>query len=542
MDNPGPIVAPAAATRFDVWRWLRVSPAILLVALATCFFVVRNVHGWTFLPFGDEAGHLLGALALHHGDILYRDYIDAHGPVVFMLTQFYGAVAGWHDLTYARLISSVLAFVGGLCVIFSPALRGVLPRLWAAALYFGLLAVVWVLQALYMDNYHSIAGAFVVIGLAVFVVPAWIGRASGAGAFICGVCFALTAFSAYSYAPGVVVLALSAMVPDAGIWVSGAGGAAFRRMGLTLLGGAMAGSAAVLIWLAVFGDVVGFAVFHIVGNQVYYAHYLWFAWTNFVRSFYPPVGPATLVHLMAVACFALALGIYLAAVARWSRAGVASAAGVLVGFGGIALLNARGSAIFQDGTFLMAAIGAACLAVPYALGRLELSRGLAWAWAATGLVGLVIMGAELTGRDAVATPSGYTRAQIVAVPPYHYGVEDNAVMDEIRRVVRPDERILVLVYDPIVPLSAGRLPMLKYHEYLPWEADYAKAPWFGRDRDLCVDLERAPPPLVYFDDWKVWGVYAPETFVPCLLPILATMYQREARFPTLYVRRDRAGR
>ena len=45
---------------------------LVLALAALSFFIIRNVHGWTFLPFGDEAAHLLGALALHSGDRLYR--------------------------------------------------------------------------------------------------------------------------------------------------------------------------------------------------------------------------------------------------------------------------------------------------------------------------------------------------------------------------------------------------------------------------------------------------------------------------------------
>src|SRR5215472_18342436 len=73
---------------------------LVLALAALSFFIIRNVHGWTFLPFGDEAAHLLGALALHSGERFYRSYVDAHGPVIYMVTQFYGLLTGWHDLTY----------------------------------------------------------------------------------------------------------------------------------------------------------------------------------------------------------------------------------------------------------------------------------------------------------------------------------------------------------------------------------------------------------------------------------------------------------
>src|SRR4029077_18116613 len=81
-------------------------------------------------------------------------------------------------LTSARSLSTACALFSGLSVAFSPVLTSELGRLWAAALYLGALASVWILQGLYMDSYHTIAGAFVACGLGLFVMPAWFGRVS----------------------------------------------------------------------------------------------------------------------------------------------------------------------------------------------------------------------------------------------------------------------------------------------------------------------------------------------------------------------------
>ncbi len=522
----------------DMWVIL---PSALTTVAALSFFAIRNIHGWTFLPFGDEAAHLLGALALHLGDVLYRSYIMAHGPVTFILTQIYGALTGWHDLTYTRTISTALAALAGLSIGLSPALRGTLARLWATTLFFGVLASTWILQALYMNSYHPIAGTFVVIGLALFVAPAWLSRIpSTFHVFIAGVCFALVGFTAYSYAPAVVVLGISGLLPLIGPRAPDERPGALRRAAGALVLGGIAGSAIVLVWLAVFGDFLGFVVYHIVINQVYYSRYIDFTLSNFAQSFLPPVGPATIVHLIGLSCFYLALAAFLGLALMRRRGAVRSLFAIIIGFCGIALLNARGSTIFQDGTFLIAVIGAAAIAIPEALAQLGLAATLPRAWLATGLVATGVAGAEAAGRYAVATPTSYTRAQIVAVPPYHYGLKHDALYNEIRRIAGPDERVLALVYNPEFFLSVGRLPMNKYHEYLPWEADYAKNPRFGQLRDLCVDLDQSPPPIVYFDDWKVWDKYAPEQFMPCVIRILADKYQRQVQFPDLYVRKDRA--
>src|SRR5262249_18866354 len=77
------------------------------------------------------------------------------------------------------------------------------------------LASVWILQALYMNSYHTIAGAFVVGGLGLFVIPGWFGRTSSwICAFACGFCLTMTSFTAYSYAPAAIVLAVSGWLPS----------------------------------------------------------------------------------------------------------------------------------------------------------------------------------------------------------------------------------------------------------------------------------------------------------------------------------------
>jgi hypothetical protein len=85
-------------------------------------------------------------------------------------------------------------------------------------------------------------------------------------------------------------------------------------------------------------------------------------------------------------------------------------------------------------------------------------------------------------------------------------------------------------------MAAHRLPMDGYHYYMPWDADYAKAPWFGRTRDLCADIGKAPPKLIYFDDVPVWGHWPMDVYAHCFIQYLNAHYTRQIDFPKLYVR------
>lgn len=491
--------------------------------MAACFALRIHQGIWSH-AFGDESEHLLGAQMLAAGGVLYRTYIDAHGPVVFMLTQLYGALFGWAHPNWARLISAVLASAAGAAIVSAPFLPGRVARFAAATLYFGLTATVWLPQALYMVNYHPIAGWLLLIGLAWFVVPAWLGsHVSGPAALFSGACFALTACVAYSLVPSVLLLGLSGMLSA-------------RGRALPFIAGGAAGALGVLAWLLRFGDLTGLAAFHFAANQFFYAKYIGFGPGNFFRSLVPSARPEAIVHDVALLCCAWAF-LVLVAVGKFSRGRLLS---VVMGFAGVLLLDARGLTGFQDGTFLVASIGLAAMAT----GSLPL---VATAWRSGAALGCALgalafcAGAEFVVRtEAVSSPGGLTHRQFRAMAPADLGLQYGPMFEKVRALVRRDERILALVYDPGFYLAAGRLPMDKYYEYLPWDADYAKAPWFGRGHDLCADLQKLPPPLVYFDNWTVWGRYRPSDYMPCVLNILARDYVRQTDFPTLYVRKDRA--
>jgi len=500
---------------------------------ALLFFLRRNWHGLSFLGFPDEAAHLVGALAIHAGDKLYKDYIEEHGPIVYILTQFYGFLCGWEDLIKARLISSVLGLFSVAAIATSTCLESFTARLLAGAMSLGLLASVWLLQGLYLDSYHPIAGAFLIVALAWFVVPAWLGKQTAKWRIaVAGACLALACFSAYSFLPSTLVLALSA------IWAVGPNLREMRLAAVPLMLGAALAALGVLAWLALFGDIVGFLVFHILINQRDYAKYIGFTVSNFLHSFLPSWAPAMLVHDFALICGAVAFMVFLLLVVLRGRS-LKNLGAILLGACGVALLNARGSTIFQDGAFLMATIGLVSLAVPPLLLSWRTASSPWFDLVAAALVASVITVVELVERHAVATPSGYTRAQMLAVPPESYRPWDTPMYREIRSLTSSSERILVLVYSPTIYLFAGRPPMQKYRGYLPWEADYARAPLFGRERDLCVDLPANPPPVVYYDHLPVWG-HPTDQFMPCVDAILLRLYVRHAQFPDLYVRRDRA--
>ena len=149
-------------------KWMA---AALLLALATFWFTVRGIHGIHFLAFGDESGHLLGARALRAGDRLYRDFIDAHGPLSFMAAQVFGEVFGYKEPLNARWGIVVLTSFTAITVYRSAAFQQTATRLWGTAIFLGLISAPWLVQSLDMVNYHILGGLLNTIVLSGLGVP-----------------------------------------------------------------------------------------------------------------------------------------------------------------------------------------------------------------------------------------------------------------------------------------------------------------------------------------------------------------------------------
>ena len=520
--------APARPRRYPpVWL-----PAALLLALACVWFAARAVHGIHFYTFIDESGHLVGARAIAAGDRLYHDFIDAHGPLAFMVAQGYGAVFGWTEPLDARWASVAFALLAAGAVGTSPALTGATARLWATALFLGLVAAPWIVQSLYLVDYHGYGGTLTAVVLAWLVLPAWLGAPIARWqAAVCGVCLSLICAAAYALAPSALLFAAAAALAQRHRPRNGS-------VMVALLAGCLAGAAAVLTWLLIYGDLVGYLVFHIVTQQVNYARYIGFGWRALWQSVIPSAEPGRLVQTeAAMTCLA---GVLLLAVraAGWRGwAGLRQAASLACWLLGILMLNFRGSVLFQDGSFLVASAALLAVALPRFVFR-NWQPGALLSWGGSFGIGLLLTAIELADRHAITSPFELTRAQIETQPLSSLAVNNGPLQQRIRQALRPGDRLLVLVYEPSVFLTTGVLPMRQFHEYLPWEADYARAPWFGRKRDLCATLAHEHPPAIVYQPWTVWGLYPPESFMPCVPPLLASDYVADP-VPTLFVRRDR---
>lgn len=514
-------------------RSLGLLPPASLLLFVTAAFLARANVAITGPAFGDESGHLIGAHAIVAGDRLYRDFIDAHGPTSFLVPWLYDLLFGWSHANGVRWMMVVLAGGATAAVALSPMLRRLPARLWATTLFLAPLASVWTVQGLSLVSYHTIGGCCAVVALASFGIPAVTGFPVGRShAAIAGACGLLCCATAYSLVPSALLLAagpMLAMSPDR---------RRLRSCAAAWGVGFVAAGVPVLAWLLLHGDLVGYVVFHFLSMQANYARYAPITLAGLFSSLVPSTAPNALVHALALAAMV---------------AGVVSAVGLLAGRGvtitrmaglavlvvGVVLLDARGLVLFQDGAFVMAATALGALPLGALLGMVETEAGpaLGLTILVGGLLGLV----EHTARQATNTPWGMTRTEVLAFRGYDMNVDRKTpILRTLRAALRPGERMMALVYSPTIFLNAGVLPVRGFHEYLPWEADYARHPIAGRSRDLCVTLAADPPPVIWYDAWVVEGRWPPPSFIPCLTRVLADHYAADASNGQLFIRTDRA--
>jgi hypothetical protein len=504
--------------------------ALLLLLACTGFFLWRAKHGMRFNTFGDETMHFIGAKALLSGKILYRDYIELHGPLAYAIPQGFFWIFGWGEPLHARAILIVLTAIAALSVGGSPCLGDMWERMVAAAFFLGMITTLWIVQGLCLYNYQPPAGAFMVIALALTVFPSWLDVFPRAAVtFLAGCCLALTPFLAFSYGPAAILFFTSA------VWAQWAGGQ--RRQAGAMMAGAAAGVFLMVCWILRFADLRGYFVFHFIHALVDFGPYLHFGLLPAIEVLWIHTAAKDLPQAMGViAATAGFLALLASDVARRRHF-----VPVIIGLAGVIATNSRASSGFQDDTFLFVSFGLLSLSTPLLFRRTLGTVPWARAWAVS-LPALVIVGAEFTARAAISSPQGFTRRQIREQPPASLMQSDAPWARDTRTVTAPDEPILAIPFEPDIYALAGRMPMDRYIYYLPWDADYARHPWLGIKRDLCLDIVRTPPPMIYYNGWVVWNKWDPQHYIACLLPILAAQYRPMPGEKNFYVRLDRVNR
>lgn len=496
--------------------------------------------------FGDETEKLVGALMISKGGLLYRDVFSHHGPLSFMLAQIYLAVSGSTSIAHYRIIPLIFSLLSLAAIYFSPALMTRRSRLMGAALMSLGLAANQTIFGLMLGMYQIYAGHLIVCGLALLIMPVLLDcPLRKISAFLGGAALGFVFFAAYSFVIAIVCL-FGVCAYKAAIHGGDKPNPALQ-WGLYALLGCLAAGATVLAWLALYGDIVGYFVYHFYFNQFVYIKFSFFEpFTIFIlmvpvfNYFYvihflpTPWAWIDCVTFFCVLFYSVCLGLSSTLKNKFRFRALPTFCLLLLG---IMYSDPRGCVGFQANTIvivgmgLMALVGAIIIGD---LGRNGNERLIKAVKIGTGLVFACFFAAQffVTTYLYEANPLKYYKLK------GDLRVSKAPAMEFIRSIVGPDEAIEALPLVPIFYIHADRMPVSGNYYYLPWQDAYFKSPLMGYKIDLCRDIEEKKPKVVYLDSQiKIWG-YETSTYLGCVQDILKHKYFETTKMKDLWVRTD----
>lgn len=489
---------------------------MLALLVALILFLSKAITGLSLFEFGDETEKFVAAQMMKQGLHLYKDIYANHGLLPFLLVQIYTYLVSSTDFSYVRLINIIIALVATYSIFSSPVLKNLKEKLWASATFLALLSSVWLVQGLHFMYYHSIGGLLFVIPLMQMALPALLmGKVTKRGAFISGFAITLMCFTSYSFGISALLLVISTLIAINLKEIETR--KAILQFGL----GTIIAAGLMVIWLLLFGDIVGYLVYHFYLNLKYYPNYADVALLNIFDNFEISFKPNRIVKSLALLQLLawVFLGYFIIKPCR-NRLYARRAIGLILLAISVLMLNYRGTYLFHNAGYVINNI--ACFAVISILLIVKLKGS----YRLVGLVGLVLVTAfsvVFISNNAISTPHR------VSVPDYDkYQVNlkpsDKTPYQFVREITNQDDRVQSLIFNQAFYMYASRLPASGHTFYLPWQADYQRNPFPGFDIEICHDLVTVQPKVIWFDNWKVWGQYLVGEYEPCVLDIVLNDY------------------
>lgn len=530
---------------FSAGQVLFTMAGVVLMLAGLALFLYRASTQLLYFEFGDESEKLVGAQLMAEGWRLYKDFFAHHGPLPYAIAQQYAQWVSPTDFTQIRWLNVGLVLAVALAIFLSPVFHTVAARSWATGLFVVMLSSVWLLIATHTVIYQALCGFLLAIIVVQLLLPALEGIPPGRAALtISGFLGTLVCFASYAYGPSVVLLVAASFMCCA----QGRNQfpARYLRRFIVYVGlGALAGCVIMLGWLSQYGDLKGYWVYHFLFNQKVYAGFVDLDLFTALSQLKLEFDSKSLLH--AVALTALCFGLLLTwRVGRmpWSMHGAASAttSGPATGAamfpqpaalrlvalallaGAILLLNPRGLTNVQDNPFVI--LSFVIFAVAFGAWATRISeRGVPAALRCCLLGALAVIVTEQASDAATTYLAKVTKDE---APKYVARVQklDVEPFSVLRELAPADGDLLGLIYNPVLYIVTDRLPASGHYYYLPWQAAYGRSPQPGYHIDLCADIQSRRPPVIWFDDWKVWDKYPISEYEPCVPELLSRLYAR----------------
>lgn len=501
--------------------------AHLFLALVAVVFIYTALRFLPMLEFGDETEKMVGGRMIANGGILYGDVFAHHGPLPYIWAHAYALI--WSETHWEkfRILNIFLAFAVVFSVYKSPLFQGAIWRCLAASVLLSVLIVYWPMNTMHMVMYQALGGFFFAIPLTQVLLPGLLGaggRVGRIGSFASGFALACMFFLAYSFVASIFLVAVSvaALVYLGGLRLE------HLRLGFA---GFLLGVLAFVLWLVVYGDILGYVAYHFYLNQVIFSDFISYRPLMFVNGLNMAADESRLNHFP-VPIFCLAFGALAVQGLRARRKACWWIALVSI-FLSMAWLNPRGviSGYHAAGYFVAVMVLLSALSHHALSAVSDSGRGTLFACV---LYTAVVALAVLFCARAVSSPHNLPRYKMYVVP-FHPvpGPMQSVVMKESS----PNDRFLAMIFTPHHYITTGLMPASGHYYYLPWQAAYNKKPFMGVKIDLCRDIERVAPRFIMYDAWRVWGEYDPADYEPCLPKVIAERYEKDSGVEYLYRRK-----
>ncbi len=503
---------------------------------AIAVFVVLAADSLGYWHWGDEDEKLVAGWMIAEGYRLYDTLFAHHGALNYALAHLAYLATGSVQLAPYRILQWGTVVLAGAALAASPLLSSWRQRVIA---FSGFIVLVSLLGPLWYGHtllYHSLGGVAISIALSLLLLPMMFAvKPSPVQASLGGAALSAAGFAAYPFALPAVLL------PAAALAMVRARGMPWRGWRPTLLQ-ATAGfggfTLLMLLWLARYGDILGYAVYHFWLNQAVYANFIDYdpavVVTQLEKLFQSPLGWA----LQAVVLFSLLLLVEVWAVAnqdgdgdlpRRHRRRLWLAAAWALFVLGLLFLNPRGEVVYKNAALWIVGLGLLSLLIVWTPRRPSNTTAVAI------LRGLVLI-------VAIAAPTyligvkGWSDVDARYVTRAHAEEKRTGYaqrIELIQALVPANEPMLAMVFAPRWYLLAERLPSSGAYYYLPWQAAYNRSPLLGYRIDPCADLAAAPPKVIAWDRWRVWDRYDVADYAPCLVEIMRQDYLAITRTPLL---------
>lgn len=476
------------------------------------------MHTLNFFEFRDETEKFVAAQMIVEGGHLYKEIFSHHGALPYIFAHIYAICVSVTDFSYIRLVQILLALMACLAISLSPINKTKIAKFWCAGVFLALLSAFWVLQGFQVILYHSVGGFLLVVPITQLVLPLFFNsRPTCFGLITSGAAIVLANVTAYSF--GISTLAIVAIV---GISLSDQ--TERQRIIKNVLLGVAIALSAVIAWLLFFGDIKGFFIYHFIFNQFTHSKFIEFNWIKPILTLLPSLSLESLSHYFAIYSyiFCFFIFLYIAILENGKKAVFFKVTALLL----LSLLvlygNPRGDVGFQDSAFVIWSFALFSISSGWLLQKADSTRSTLGVMLTIFLSLMFIFAGEQIGRYGVSAFGVHRKdmeSSAVTLKP-----EKSEFFDFVRSITKQEKDFLSLVFRPDLYVSLNRTPASGAYYYLPWLAAYNKKPVGDYKFDICADIKKNQPAVIFFDDEITWGQYTVGNYEPCISQILSQDY------------------